>query len=195
MITENAVVDSDCEDGRLKAQGAVAELYQLAALMVGNESQAAELVEAVVARTEVDPCADAEASVQRARLNLVEAVVSYFRQLDPRTFDPPALAVGDAGGCIDSDDLASAGVSANQLAGMVAGPGRGALRGWLGKLSAVQRMVFVQRAILGWDSASAATLLGQAGLGGWETRQVSEVFRQALCSLATSLVQSAAAGA
>lgn len=63
-----AVLDDDCESGRLGARGALAELYRLATLMVGDESQAAELVKTVVVRAEVDPCADAEGSVQAARL-------------------------------------------------------------------------------------------------------------------------------
>lgn len=188
MMEANPVL-SDCEGGRLRAQGAVAELYQLAALLVGDETRAAELVESVVARTEIDPCADADASVESARVHLVEAAVASFRRVDPRAFDAPA-APDTIGGCIESDDL-----STSHLAGMAAGPGRGALRAWLEKLSAVQRVIFVQRAILGWDHPFSAALLERAGCGGWKARQLGEVFRQALCSLATSLAHAATAGA
>jgi hypothetical protein len=178
--------ENDCEKGqtkvRLTAQDAAAELYQIAALMLGDDSQAAEVVEAAVARTEIDPCADAEASFEAARRHLVETAVSVLSRTDPRIFAAPAVPVS-VGGCIEGDDLASAGVSADQLAGMVKdGAGRSTLRGWLNKLSAIQRIIFVQRAILGW---------GKAASGTWQARQVGEVFRQALCALATSLAHSA----
>lgn len=179
----------DCAQQRSTARSAAAELYQLAALMLGDDSQAAEVVEAAVARVETDPCADAEASFEAARLHLMETAVSRLNQADPQAFTAPALPVASSG-CIEGDDLTLAGISTDQLAGMVNGPERGMLRGWLNKLSAVQRIVFIQRAILGWDNAAAATLLGRAASGNWQPGQVGEVFRQALCSLATSLVSS-----
>lgn len=119
----------------------------------------------------------------------VETAVLRLTEADPQAFAAPVLPVA-TGGCIENDDLASAGVSADQLAGMVNGPGRRTLRGWLNKLSAVQRVIFIQRAILGWDNAAAAKLLGTNARGNWQPRQVGEIFRQALCSLATSLVSS-----
>lgn len=192
------MADSDCQSGRLKAQHAAhhaaVELYQLAALMLGDESQAADLVETTVAQTTVDPCAEAEASVDAARRNLVETAVARLHQADPEAFDVPAVA-GNAGGCIDDDDLSSAGMSADQLAEMANGPGRRTLREWLNQLPVAQRAIFVERAILGWDNAAAAASLSRAASRNWQPRQVSELFRQALCSLATSLVHAAAARA
>ncbi len=188
------MVDSDCEGGRSRVHDAAAELYQLAALMLSDESQAAELVEATVAQTNIDPCAEAEAesSVRAARLNLVETALARLNQADPRAFDAPATSGEAGGGCIEGDDLSSAGISASQLAGMVSDPGRRTLRDWLEKLPVAQRAIFVERAILGWDNAAAAASLSRAGARNWQPRQVSELFRQALCSLATSLVHSAA---
>lgn len=88
------MVDSDCEGGRSRVHDAAAELYQLAALMLSDESQAAELVEATVAQTNIDPCAEAEAesSVRAARLNLVETALARLNQADPRAFDAPATS-------------------------------------------------------------------------------------------------------
>lgn len=180
--------NSDCEDGRLMVHDAAVELYQLAALMLGDESQAVELVEATVAQTTIDPCAEAEASVNAARLNLVETAVARLSQADPKAFDAPPLSAETGGSCIEGDDLSSAGISASQLAGMVSGPGRRTLRDWLNKLPVAQRAIFVERAILGWDNAAAAASLSKAAARNWQPRQVSELFRQALCSLATSLV-------
>lgn len=189
------MADSDCQSGRLKAQDAAhyaaVELYQLAVLMLGDESQAADLVETTVAQTKIDPCVEAEASVDAARRYLFETAVARLHQADPRAFDLPATA-GRAGGCIEDDDL-SAGISTSQLSDVVNGPGRRSLRDWLNKLPAVQRAIFVERAILGWDNATAAASLSKAVSRNWQPRQVSELFRQALCSLANSLVHAAAA--
>jgi DNA-directed RNA polymerase specialized sigma24 family protein len=184
--------NSDCEGGQQKVHDAAVELYQLAALMLGDEAQAADLVEAAVAGTNIDPCAEAEASVDAARVNLVETAVERLSQANPAAFDAPALS-GNSGGCIEDDDLSSAGISATQLAAMVNGPERRTLRDWLNKLPVAQRAVFVERAILGWDNAAAATSLSKAASRTWQPRQVSDTFRLALCSLATSLIHSAVA--
>jgi hypothetical protein len=186
---------TDCQGGRASVHDAAVELYQIAALFSGgDENQAVELVETAVAQTSIDPCADAEASVNATRINLVETAVARLNQSDPGAFDVPTSS-GNAGGCIEDDDLASTGISASQLAGMLSGPGRGTLREWLNKLPAAQRAIFVERAILGWDNSTAAASLSKAVSRNWQPRQVSEVFRQALCSLANSLVHSAAVGA
>lgn len=194
-MEKTGMVDGDCKDGQLKAQDAAVELYQLAALMLGDESQAAELVEDAVAQTNIDPCAEGDASVRAARLNLVETAVARLSQANPKAFDAPSLSVQHSGGCIEDDDLSSAGISTSQLAGMLSGPGRRTLRDWLNKLPVAQRAIFVERAILGWDNAAAAASLSKAAARNWQPRQVSELFRQALCSLATSLVHAAAAQA
>lgn len=180
-MTETNEASNDCRDGRLKAQSAAVELYQLAALLVGDERQAAELVEAAVARTEADPCADAEASVKTAQFALVEAAVSSLQRADGAAFDPPSHSPG-IGGCIEAEE-----VSGGRL-----DSGPQVLREGLDKLSAAQRVIFVLRAVLGWDAAASAALLGRAAGRAWEPVQISEVFRQALCSVSTSLVSAAA---
>jgi hypothetical protein len=190
MADEIGALDSDCQAGRMKVHEAAIELYHLAAHMLGDESQAAELVEAAISQTNIDPCVEADASFDAARVKLVETAVTRLSQADPQAFIPPALSGGPSG-CIESEDLASAGISAGQLAGMVNDPERCNLRDWLNKLPLAQRTIFVQRAILGWDNAAAALSLSRASSRNWQLRQVSEVFRQALCSLATSLMHSA----
>ena len=186
------MADGDCQDTRAKVQEAAGELYQIAALMMGDEAQAVELVEATVSEAKIDPCAEADASVKAARQTLVEAAVSRLSKADPSSFDVPATTQQVSGHCIDEDDLASAGISSSQLAKMMSGGERGRLRDWLNKLPVAQRTIFVERAVLGWDNAAAATLLSKAAARDWQPAQVSEMFRQALCSLATSLVHAAA---
>jgi DNA-directed RNA polymerase specialized sigma24 family protein len=194
MTEKIGTVNSDCEDGPQKVHQAAVELYQLAALMLGDESQAADLVEATVAQTTIDPCADSAASVEAARVNLVQTAVARLSQADPAAFRAPALAGHSAGGCIDDDELDSAGVSRGQLSEMLSGPGRRDLRDWLEKLPVASRAIFVERAILGWDNTAAAASLSKASPG-WQPEQVSQLFRQALCSLASSLLHSASARA
>lgn len=181
--------DCDCADGRLTAQDAAADLYQLAALMLGDERLAAELVEAAVGQVDIDPCAETKASIDAAREHLVKTTVSYLSRTDPSAFEAPE---GNSArtGCIEDDDLNAAGISADELAGLLRDPGRGALREWLNRLPVSQRAVFVLRAILGWDNTKAGALLTQASGQDWEPGQVSGLFRQALCSLATSLAHS-----
>lgn len=181
------MANSDCESSLSKVHNTAGELYQLAALMLGDEARAADLVETVVTKANIDPCADAETSVNAARINLVETAVAHLSENDPAAFNAPAPSA-NPGGCIDDDDLSSAGISSVQLAEMVSGPGRRTLRDWLNKLPVAQRAVFVERAILGWDNATAAASLSKAASSKWQPRQVSDTFRQALCSLATSLV-------
>lgn len=177
-MMDTSLVRDDCGGGRLRVQSAAVELYQLAALLVGDERQAAALVETAVARTGADPCADAEASVRAARASLIEAAVAQFRRADARALDAPAID-GGIGGCIEGDDVSASDLAAEPQV----------LRDGLDKLSPAQRVVFVMRAILGWDSVASAALLERAGCPGWGSAQVGEVFRQALCSISTSLVE------
>jgi len=188
----------DCEGGVLKAQDTAVELYKLAALMLGDESQALSLVESTVAEVEVDPCAPEDGAVDTARHHLVEAAVARMKEANPAAFAVPAQANGPAS-CIEDDDLSAAGISAGQIAELISGAAKGAgsgdrLRTWLDQLSPVQRAIFVQRAVLGWDNgATAASLAKGTGVtSGWSAAQVSESFRQALCSLANALVHSEA---
>jgi DNA-directed RNA polymerase specialized sigma24 family protein len=188
----------DCKDELLKAQDAAVELYQLAALILGNEGDALELVESTVAAVDVDPCAPEETAVEMARHHLVEAAVARINRADPQAFAAPLLADGPVT-CIEDDDLSAAGISPDQIAELVKGATSGAsggrrLRTWLDQLPAAQRAIFVQRAVLGWDNGvTAASIANGSGCKPeWSPAQVGEYFRQALCSLANSLVHAEA---
>lgn len=184
----------NCEDGVRKAQETAAELYQLAALLLGDEGEAANLVESTVANVDVDPCAPEDAAVDTARHHLVEAAVALMNEADPGAFAAPAHGSGPAT-CIEDDDLSAAGISAQQISDLLSGPGNGReLRNWLDELPKAQRAIFVQRAVLGWNNdATAASLVNGSGAEpAWSGAQVGETFRQALCSLANLLVHAEA---
>ena len=189
---------SDCDGGVLKAQDTAVELYQLAALMLGNENEALDLVESTVAEVEVDPCEPEEGAIDTARHHLVEAAVARMKKADPESFAAPVAGKGPAT-CIEDDDLSAAGVTRTEIAELVNdaanATGNGSrLRAWLDELPLVQRAIFVQRAVLGWDNGVTAASLGNGADGRrkWSAAQVSESFRQALCSLANALVHSEA---
>jgi DNA-directed RNA polymerase specialized sigma24 family protein len=184
----------DCEGGVQRAQETAVELYQLAALMLGDEGAAASLVESTVTDVDVDPCASEDAAVDTAKHYLVEAAVARMNEADPGAFAAPEPASGPAT-CIEDDDLSAAGISAGQIAELLKSAGNGReLRIWLGQLPAAHRAIFVQRAVLGWNNdATAASLANGSGAKpAWSAAQVGETFRQALCSLANSLVHAEA---
>lgn len=175
---------------------AVAELFQTAALLLGNEQQAVSVVEEVVSAAESDPCEDPEKAYREARDSVVTASLARMTGGDPKALDASFAASADVGTCVDSDDLLAAGVTEPELNTLIAGPGRARLRQWLECLPPALRAVFVLRAVLRNGNEIAAQRLresGAAGAGEWDAARVSLVFRQALCSLTTSLVEAAGA--
>lgn len=178
------------------AQGTAVKLFQTAALLLGDEAEAVNLVEETMANVEVDPCADGGNAQILAQGYLVQAAIRRLNQREPGSFTAVCGNGNGSSSCIEGDDLAAAGVSQTQLADLLEGEGRHQLRDWLEHLPAAQRTVFVERAMLGQDNASTAESLragGGDGAAGWTPDKVSETFRLALCSLATSLVHSRAA--
>ena len=119
--------------------------------------------------------------------------MARMHQSNPQAFVAPAASDMASGSCIEDDDLSAAGITQAELAELISGTGRDEMRAWLEQLPLAQRAIFVQRAVLGWDNGATAETLKQDSGSGWQPQQVSDVFRQALCSLATSLVHSAAA--
>ena len=83
-----------------------------------------------------------------------------------------------------------------ELESMMAGPERERVRTWLESLPTAQRVIFVLRAVAGFRSDEAAALLAESGgasttgrgAAGWSAEAVREMFRQALCSLASQLI-------
>lgn len=181
------MAERPCSDAVLTAEHAALEMYQFAALMLGSETEALDLVESTVAGVDIDPCADPAAAEGLVRNRVLEGALAIMHRNDPASFanvpEPDPCAP-----CIEDE---SAPLSAPEISALVAGVGRGRLRSWLDRLSLAQRAVFVQRAVLGHDNAATATAINRfARPSIWTAEAVGSLFRQALCSLASALVHS-----
>ena len=176
----------------LLAEDSALQLFQIAALMLGNEQQAVSLVEETVAKVETDPCAEGTLAYLEARTLLVHIAVQRMAGLHPEAFAVPAIQAADAA-CIETDDLESAGLTGEQFGALIEGAGRAGMREWLERLAPALRAIFVLRAVAGQDGEQTAESLRQSGAIGaqaWRRDQVGAAYRQALCSLATCLMSS-----
>jgi len=189
------VAEAPCSGQRageavVKAENAAVEMYRFAALMLGNEAEAIELVENTVAEADIDPCADPGAVRGLVRDRVLDGALEIMHRHDPLSFSAPP-ADDPAGSCIDDESVP---LSGDQISHFVEGAGRGPLRAWLERLSQAQRAVFIQRAVLGSSNADTARAINRYSKPSiWTAEAVSSLFRQALCSLATSLLHSAPA--
>jgi hypothetical protein len=169
-----------------------AGLYTLASMLVGEGEDAILLVEAGVANAEVSAFSDPEQARRAGRRALVAAALELLSRRDSASLAAPeGLAHADT--CIDDDDLEAAGMSRDELESMMAGPDRDRVRAWLESLPAAMRVIFVLRAVAGFSAPDTAALLAaHAGLqaAGWSADAVRELFRQALCSLASQMLKS-----
>ncbi len=171
----------------------VEDLFQTAVLILGNQDEAVAAFEKAVATTEFDVSSEPATVYHHAHDVLTQLAIDRAVALDPAAFEPEALALANDV-CLDTEDWEATGVNARQLSHIVSTSGRSSLRNWLEHLRPASRVVFVLRAILGKDSPAVAEALRHASKGSsWTSEQVGQVFRGALCSLATSLVQAPAA--
>ena len=178
------------EANQLTAEDTALHLFQIAALMLGDEQEAVSLVEESVAKVEADPCAEGTLSYAEARTLLVRTAVQRMAGLYPEAFAVPASQPTDAA-CIETDDLGAAGLSGEQFGALISGAGRAGMREWLNRLAPALRAIFVLRAVAGQDGEQTAESLRQSGATGaqaWRRDQVGTAYRQALCSLATCLM-------
>jgi DNA-directed RNA polymerase specialized sigma24 family protein len=187
---------SEAEDG-LEAifQLVAAGLYSLASMLVGEGEESVRLVEEAVANAEVSVCQDPQVARQSSRRELCAAALNVLAQRDPASLAAPE-GLTPASVCIEDDDLAAAGISNEELEGMIAGPERERVREWLESLPAWMRVVFVLRAVAGFNAAETAEMLrlhGGPDAATWTPEAAREVFRQGLCSLASQLLQATAA--
>jgi DNA-directed RNA polymerase specialized sigma24 family protein len=187
-------MSGDClESGRagaVRAEHTALELFQLAALMVGEEEQALKLVEESVSAAGIDPCADIPAAEEAAKSHLARRALVWMKSRDPESF-ARVDGLSQSAACVDTDDVEASGLSGERLARLLEGARRQELRAWLDQLPMAQRAIFVQRAVMGRDSrATADAMTEAAGSGGWNSDSVSQTFRAALCSLANQLAHS-----
>lgn len=172
-----------------------AGLYSLASMLVGEGEESIRLVEMAVATADISTCDDALQARKSSRLALARAAVEVLGQRDPAGLAAPEH-LQPSQGCIQEDELDAAGVSGEELAQMLAGPDRGRVRNWLAGLPIASRVVFVLRAVAGISTSEVAALLAAhagAQAAGWQPEAVREVFRQALCSLASQLLHASTA--
>jgi hypothetical protein len=180
---------SDCNDNAI-VESTARELYQTAALFLGDENEAIQLVEQTVASVEMDPCSEGEVAREVASSDLIRRALARVAALQPSQMHPSAA--NDLGGCVETDDLSAAGITRPQLDDLLSGSGRIRMREWLEGLGPAERSVFVLRAVIGRTGVDSAELLQQTTGDAWTEAHVGGAYRAALCSLASSLVHSAA---
>lgn len=175
---------------KLMAEDTALHLFQIAALMLGDEEEAVSLVEESVAKVETDPCAEGPLAYAEARDLLALTAVQRMAGRFPGAFAVPTSQPVDAA-CIETDDLSAAGLTGEQFGTLISGAGPAGMREWLERLAPALRAIFVLRAVAGQDGEQTAESLRQSGASGaqaWRRDQVGTAYRQALCSLATCLM-------
>jgi hypothetical protein len=171
-----------------------ARLYSLASMLVGEGEDSVRLVESAVANTEVSGCHNPVQSRKSSRRALSIVALETIARRDPASLAAPE-GFQPAVTCIEDDDLDAAGVSTQELDGILAGPQRGRARKWLASLPTATRIIFALRAVAGFTSPETAALLAAHGgprSAAWTPDAVREFFRQGLCSLASQLIQATA---
>jgi len=172
-----------------------AGLYQMASMLVGEGEETIRLTETVIATTEASACHDPANARKMGKQTLCGGALDLLAQRNhgclavPEGLTPPAP-------CIEDDDLHAAGLTSEELERVIKGPERKRWRQWLEQLPTLLRTIFVLRAVAGFTGAETATLLaahGGPGAAGWTPDAVRDGFRQALCSLASQLIQASAA--
>lgn len=164
--------------------------YTIASMLVGEGEDAIGLVESAVAGAEVSSATEPEQVRHESRRALAAAAVALLTRRDPSCLAAPQ-GLAQATTCIDDDDLDSAGMSRDELDSMLAAD-RDRVRAWLESLATPMRVIFVLRAIAGLSAPeTAAVLSAHAGpkAAGWSPEPVRELFRQALCSLASQMLK------
>jgi len=170
-------------------------LYSLASMLVGEGEDSARLVETAVANGEVSACQDAEQARVSSRRALCGPALEILEQRNPGCLAAP-VGLQAVATCIEDDDLDAVGVSSEELERMIAGPDRDRMRNWLASLPTELRTIFALRAVAGLTAAETAGMLAEHGgpkAAGWTPDAVRELFRQALCSLTSQLIQATTA--
>ena len=171
-----------------------AGLYSMASMLVGEGEDSIQLVETAVANADVSECSEPEEARRSSRQALVTAAIELIGKRDPDGLATP-LGLEHAVTCIEDDDLDAAAAAREALETIIAGPDRDRVRNWLESLPAAMRTIYVVRAVAGFTAQETADLLAAHGgrqAAGWTADAVRELFRQALCSLASQLIHATA---
>jgi DNA-directed RNA polymerase specialized sigma24 family protein len=170
-----------------------AELYSFASMLVGEGEEAIRLVETAIATAEVSAASAAEARRSR-RLALATAAVERIATRDSAALAAPQ-GLERAVTCIEDDDLDAAAEAREAMERMIAGPDRDRVRAWLESLPTAMRTIYALRAVAGLTASETSDILARHGgprASGWTPEAVRELFRQALCSLASQLIHATA---
>lgn len=172
-----------------------AGLYNMASMLVGEGEDSIRLVETAVETAELSGCDDAAQARKSSRLALCRAALELLAQRTPGSLAAPEN-LAPTTTCIQDDDLDAGGISSDELAKLMSGPEKERIRMWLAGLPTGFRVVFVLRAVAGLTSPEVADMLtahGGAAASTWSAADVREVFRQALCSLASQVIHATTA--
>jgi len=167
-----------------------AGLYSMASMLVGEGEDSIQLVETAIERTDLSACSNADDARKGSRKALCSAAIELISKRNPGSLGAPEW-LEHAATCIEDDDLESAGISRAELESMLAGPNRENIKRWIDGLATETRVIFVLRAVAGFNAAETAEILashGGQGTEGWNADAVREIFRQGLCSLASQLI-------
>lgn len=170
-----------------------AGLYTLASMLIGEGEESVKLVEKAVETAEISSCDNAADARKNSRRALCSAALRILESRSPGCLTPPK-GLEHPQTCIEDEELDAAGVSGEELSRMLGGPDRDRVRTWLGRLPTEQRVIFAMRAVAGLTSPETASLLASgARAREWSADAVREIFRQALCSLASQLLHATTA--
>lgn len=170
-------------------------LYSLASMLVGEGEDSIQLVETAIVTADFSAFSSAEEGRQSSSRALSRAALELLERRNPGSLAAPK-DLAPTTTCIQDDDLDTGGISSDELAKLLSGPQKEKVREWLNGLSVRFRVIFGLRAVAGFSSADVATLLATYGgpeAAGWSAAEVREVFRQALCSLASQVIHATAA--
>lgn len=199
-------------DGRCKDEATVAQalqgmesvfeqiaagLYTLASMLVGEGEESVRLVEIAISTAPASAADDPIEGRRICRRALCGAAIELLARRDAAALAAPKN-LQSGGGCIDNDDLDAAAESRLEFERMIAGPERRRVRDWLAALRPDLRTVFVLRVAAGFSAEETAELIAAHGgpqAVGWTAEAVREIFRQALCSLASQVLQATVASA
>jgi hypothetical protein len=169
-----------------------AGLYSVASMLLGEGEERVRLVETAAA--EVLVCCDPAKARQSSLRALGAAALDLLDKRSPNCLAAPE-GLEPATTCIEDNDLASVGISSEELKKMLGGAERERVRNWLASLPVAMHTVFVLRAVAGFTAAETTTLLREHGglqAAAWTPELAREVFRQGLCSLASQLIHASA---
>jgi len=171
-----------------------AELYSFASMLVGEGEETIRLVETAVASAEVVAGSGHAEASPSGRLALATAAVDLIASRDSGALEAPE-GLERAVTCIEDDDLDAAAEAREAMERMIAGPDRDRVRAWLESLPTAMRTIYALRAVAGLTARETADVLSRHGgprAAGWTPEAVRELFRQALCSLASQLIHATA---